>query len=80
MWSNLSLAAQPEALLIGEFPLTEAFANNATVHLRAKALLSPRKKSTFFHSHTCRNHLSITILKAVVSISPLEKTLDSKRL
>jgi hypothetical protein len=57
MQSNLSLAAQAEALLIGKFPLTEAFANNPTVHLTAKAPLSLRRNSTLFHSHTCRNHL-----------------------
>jgi hypothetical protein len=52
MPSNSSLAAQAEALLIGKFPLTEAFANNPTVHLTAKALLSLTRKPALFHLNT----------------------------
>jgi hypothetical protein len=60
MPSNSSLAAQAEALLIGKFPLTEAFANNPTVHLTAKATLSLTRKPALFHLNTFFLHHEVT--------------------
>jgi len=60
MQSNLSLAAQTEPLLIGEFTLTEAFANNTTVNLTAKATLSLTRKPALFHLNTFFLHHEVT--------------------
>ncbi len=43
---NLALAAQIEAILIKEFPFTEAVADNGKVHVTVKAPLSIRRKLT----------------------------------